>query len=161
MNNGFSPAAIELLRPQVEAIVDRILNLMGNTSEVDLMPAIAHPLPVSVIAELLGIPDTMQTQLTEWSDAIATFIGKPITSVASLADAFAVAMMYDADLFRVWLEILSMQTSPQELMARPGVLDRIMEIASTHVVVTPPSPSREQLLRMLRSDKRGLEQLAG
>jgi len=36
-----------------------------------------------------------------------------------------------------------------------------MEIASTHDAVTPPSPSREQLLRMLRSEKRELEQLAG
>jgi hypothetical protein len=81
--------------------------------------------------------------------------------VASLADAFAVALMYDAHLFRAWLEIFSMQTSPQEVMARPGVLDRIMEIASTYDVVTPPSPSREQLLRMLRSVKRGLEQPAG
>jgi cytochrome P450 len=159
MNNGFSPAAIELLRPQVEAIVDRILNLMGNTSEVDLMPAIAHPLPVSVIAELLGIPDTMQTQLTEWSDAIATFIGKPITSVASLADAFAVAMMYDADLFRVWLEILSMQTSPQEVMARPGVVDRIMQVASAHEAVIPPGPSREELLRMLHSERREIQRV--
>jgi cytochrome P450 len=87
MNKGFSPAAIELLRPQVEAIVDRMLNLMGNTSEVDLMPAIAHPLPVSVIAELLGIPDTMQTQLTEWSDAIATFIGNPMRTVQQTAAA--------------------------------------------------------------------------
>ena len=46
-------------------------------------------------------------------------------------------------------------------MARPGVVDRIMEIASTHDAVTPPSPSREQLLRMLRSEKRELEQIAG
>ena len=86
---------------------------------------------------------------------------KPITSVATLADAFAVAMMYDADLFRAWLEILSMQTSPQEVMARPGVVERVMEIASTHDAVTPPSPSREQLLRMLRSEKTELKQLAG
>jgi cytochrome P450 len=87
MNMGFSPAAIELLRPQVEAIVDRMLNLMGNTSEVDLMPAIAHPLPVSVIAELLGIPDTMHTQLSEWSDAIAAFIGNPMRTIEQTAGA--------------------------------------------------------------------------
>ena len=81
MNKGFSPTAIEHLRPQVEAIVDRMLDSMNNASEVDLMPAIAHPLPVSVIAELLGVPDTMQTQLTEWSDAIATFVGNPRRTV--------------------------------------------------------------------------------
>jgi cytochrome P450 len=87
MNKGFSPAAVELLRPQVKAIMERMLNLMGNTSEVDLMPAIAHPLPVSVIAELLGLPDTMQTQLTEWSDAIAAFIGNPMRTIEQTAGA--------------------------------------------------------------------------
>jgi hypothetical protein len=82
---------------------------------------------------------------------------KPITSVASLADAFAVAMMYDADLFRAWLEILSMQTSPQEVMARPGVADRIMQVASTHEAVIPPGPPREELLRMLHSERREIQ----
>lgn len=84
---------------------------------------------------------------------------KPITSVANLADAFAVAMMYDADLFRAWLEILSMQTSPQEVMARPGVVDRIMQVASTHEAVIPPGPSREELLRMLHSERREIQRI--
>ena len=84
---------------------------------------------------------------------------QPTDPRAHVTDALAVAMMYDADLFRASLEIRSVKALPQEIMARPGVVDRIMEIASTHDAVTPPSPSREQLLRMLRSDKRELEQL--
>jgi cytochrome P450 len=87
MNKGFSPAAIELLRPQVKAIVDRMLDQMGSATEVDLMPTIAHPLPVSVIAELLGIPDTMHNQLCEWSDAIASFIGNPRRTIELVAAA--------------------------------------------------------------------------
>lgn len=87
MTKGFSPAAIELLRPQVEAFVDRMLDPVGKASEVDLMPAIAHPLPVSVIAELLGIPGTMHTQLCEWSDAIAIFFGNPRRTIEQTAAA--------------------------------------------------------------------------
>lgn len=86
---------------------------------------------------------------------------KPIAPTASVVDAFAIAMMYDADLFRAWLEILSMQALPQEVMARPGVVDRIMEIANTHDAATPPGPSRNELLRMLYSEKRELQRAAG
>ena len=71
-----------------------------------------------------------------------------------VTDALAVAMMYDADLFRAWLEIRSVQALPQEIMARPGVVDRIMQVASTHEAVIPPGPSREELLRMLHSERK-------
>lgn len=81
MNKGFAPAAIELLRPQVEAIVDRMLEPMRGASEAELMRQIAHPLPVRIIAELLGIPDTLQSQLVAWSEAIAVFLGNPQRTV--------------------------------------------------------------------------------
>ena len=38
------------------------------------------------------------------------------------------AMMHDADLFRAAIEILSLLALPQEVMARPGVMDRIIEV---------------------------------
>ena len=57
--------------------------------------------------------------------------------------------MYDADLFRAATEFRSLLALPQEVMARPGVVDRIMEVAGTHEAVIPPGPSREELLHML------------
>jgi hypothetical protein len=58
-------------------------------------------------------------------------------------------MMYDADLFRAANEMRSLLALPQEVMARPGVVDRIMEVAGAHEAVMPPGPSREELFRML------------
>jgi cytochrome P450 len=77
MNRGFSPAVVESLRPQVEAIVDGMLDPLSRASEADLMQAIAYPLPMRVIAEMLGIPHTMHDRLLEWTDAIARFFGVP------------------------------------------------------------------------------------
>lgn len=74
---------------------------------------------------------------------------QPTDPRARIAKAFSVAMMYDADLFRAANEIRSVLTLPQEVMARPGLVDRIMEVADSHEPVTPPGPSREQLLHML------------
>ena len=74
---------------------------------------------------------------------------QPTDPRARVAKALLVAMMYDADLFRAATEIRSLLALPQEVMARPGLVDRIMEVASTHEAVTPPGPSREELLDML------------
>lgn len=77
MNKGFSPAVAESLRPQIEVIVDRMLEPLRHASEAELMHEIAHPLPVRVIAEMLGISGSRQEQLVQWSDAIAAFMGNP------------------------------------------------------------------------------------
>jgi hypothetical protein len=68
---------------------------------------------------------------------------------AHIHDALAVAMRYDADVFRAAVEMRSLLALPQEVMARPGLVDRIKELAGGHEAVVPPEPSRAELLRML------------
>ncbi len=73
----------------------------------------------------------------------------PTDPPTRIAKALLVAMMYDADLFRAATEFRSLLALPQEVMARPGVVDRIMEVAGKHEAVMPPGPSRQELLQML------------
>jgi cytochrome P450 len=87
MNKGFSPAVAESLRAQIEAIVDGMLDPLRHASEAELMHQIARPLPVRVIAEMLGLPGTMQDQLVQWSDAIATFLGNPRRTLEQIQSA--------------------------------------------------------------------------
>jgi cytochrome P450 len=77
MNKGFSQPAAEALRPQVEKIVDRILDRLGDVSQADLVNELAYPMPVRVISELLGVPETMHDAFLRWSAAIAEFNGSP------------------------------------------------------------------------------------
>jgi cytochrome P450 len=81
LNKGFSPAAVEGLRPQVEAIVDRMLTPLQHGSEVDLMREFANPLPVRIILEMLGIPQELRATFVDWSRAIALFRGSPDRTV--------------------------------------------------------------------------------
>jgi flavin-dependent dehydrogenase len=74
---------------------------------------------------------------------------QPTDPRARVAKALSIAMMYDADLFRAANEIRSLLALPQEVIGRPGLVDHIMEVASTHQSVTPPGPSRKELLEML------------
>src|ERR1700691_162607 len=60
LNKGFSAAAIESLRPQVETIVDQMLKPIPHGSEIDLMREFANPMPVRIILEMLGIPQELR-----------------------------------------------------------------------------------------------------
>ncbi len=75
MNPGFAPPAVERLRPEVEAIIDRLLNEMEDSSEPDLIRHLAYPLPVQVIAEMLGLPQELRRRCTELSNDIANWFG--------------------------------------------------------------------------------------
>jgi cytochrome P450 PksS len=52
----FTPSLIKHLRERIQNICDELLNKMGKTGTVDLMREYALPLPITVMAELLGIP---------------------------------------------------------------------------------------------------------
>jgi cytochrome P450 len=81
MNKGFSPAVAEGLRPQIESIVEQMLGTMRHASEADILREVAYPLPVRVIAEMLGVPETLHEHFIQWSDAIAAFFGNPQRTV--------------------------------------------------------------------------------
>jgi cytochrome P450 len=67
---AFTPGYAEGLRPRVEAIVDDLLAPLSPGDEVDLLPTVAAPLPVTVIAEMLGIPGPDRHLLRPWSGDI-------------------------------------------------------------------------------------------
>jgi cytochrome P450 len=81
LNKGFSPAAVESLRPQVEIIVDQMLKPLQHGPEVDLLSQFANPMPVRIILEMLGIPQDLHEKFVEWSRAIALFRGSPDRTV--------------------------------------------------------------------------------
>ena len=87
MNRGFSPVAIESLKPQVEKIVDRLLIPLRNNHRIDILPQFAHPLPAYVIAEMLNVPESLHQQFVHWSNAIATLFGNPYRTVDDLIAA--------------------------------------------------------------------------
>ena len=87
MNKGFSPAAIESLRPQVEKIVDRLLTILRKNDRIDILRLFAHPLPAYVIAELLSVPESLRQKFIGWSNAVATLFGNPYRNLDDLVAA--------------------------------------------------------------------------
>jgi len=67
VSKAFTPRSIEQLRPHVQELVDGMLDDVRDSREIDLMAAIAYPLPVTVICELLGVPLEDRHLFAGWS----------------------------------------------------------------------------------------------
>lgn len=72
VSQAFTPRAIAQLAPRIRAISHDLLDQVVARGRMDLSGDFATPLPVIVIAELLGIPAEERDQFKEWSDAIVT-----------------------------------------------------------------------------------------
>ncbi|MCS6908202.1 MAG: cytochrome P450 [Anaerolineales bacterium] len=70
VNRAFTPARVEALRPHITAIAHRLIDAVQARGEMDLLADFAEPLPVMVIAELLGVPEEGRVYLRPWSQAI-------------------------------------------------------------------------------------------
>ena len=63
----FTPRKMQRLEPRVAAIVDRLLSGIADDPAPELMTSIAEPLPIQVIAELIGIPEERWSWMTDIS----------------------------------------------------------------------------------------------
>ncbi len=71
VNRAFTPRRVEELRPRIEEIAAELLNAAPSEGDWDLMTGLAQPLPVIVIAEMLGVPASDREQFKHWSNALA------------------------------------------------------------------------------------------
>ena len=69
--DSFTPRSMAAWRDRVQQIVDDLLNNL--TSRSDIVADLAYPLPVVVIAELLGVPPLDRTRFKHWGDRIGEF----------------------------------------------------------------------------------------
>jgi cytochrome P450 len=70
VTKAFTPRMVEQLRPRIQAIADELVDAVEERREMELVEEFAFPLPITVIAELLGIPVADQKRFREWSDAV-------------------------------------------------------------------------------------------
>lgn len=68
VNKAFTPRIVSGMRPRIQAIADELLDRVEKQGEMDLVEDYAFPLPITVIAELLGIPPEDRNSFRKWSD---------------------------------------------------------------------------------------------
>jgi cytochrome P450 len=68
VNKAFTPRAVAALEPSIRALAREMLDRLAPTGRMDVMADLARPLPVTVIAQLLGIAVEDRAQFQKWSD---------------------------------------------------------------------------------------------
>ncbi|MFG2279358.1 cytochrome P450 [Streptomyces asoensis] len=66
----FTPRMVAGLEPRIREIGTALLDAAGDSGEMDLVRQLTHPLPVIVIAELLGVPAEDRPVFRHWADRI-------------------------------------------------------------------------------------------
>src|SRR5271166_6672640 len=67
VNRAFVSRRIEALKPAIAALAHERIEAFERRGEADLIADFATPIPVAVIADLLGVPRAMAPQLLDWS----------------------------------------------------------------------------------------------
>ncbi len=75
MNHAFTPRRVERLRPYIQKTVNELLDVAQSRGEADIIRDVAYPLPVMVIAELLGLPASDRERFKKWSDDLFAILG--------------------------------------------------------------------------------------
>lgn len=103
VNRGFTPRRIAAWEPRIRAIVEeRMVDLRGR-DRFDLVASLAIPLPVVVIAEMIGIEPERHADFKRWSDTIiasGTGSGQAQMLASGMLDAMAEMRAYLQPLVR-------------------------------------------------------------
>ena len=80
VSKAFTPRVVAGMRTHIQEIVDELIDAVENNGRMDMIWDLAYPLPVIVIAEMLGVPPDQRDTFKRWSDAIVATLGGPMVS---------------------------------------------------------------------------------
>ena len=103
VSKAFTPRMVEGLKPAIQQIIDGLVDEVSGAGEMDLIKAIAEPLPVAVIAEMLGVPESDRHLLRPWSAEIC------LMYELNPSEDFARRAVRACDEFTAYLRTLSRQ----------------------------------------------------
>ncbi|MDA8199084.1 MAG: cytochrome P450 [Thermaerobacter sp.] len=105
VNRSFTPRTIERLAPRIETLVDELLDGLGRDGGGDFMAKFAMPLPVTVIAELLGVPEADRPAFRRWS---ADLIGASDATKQSEA-GYEAALAAEASIAQYFRDMMALR----------------------------------------------------
>ncbi|WP_026239431.1 cytochrome P450 [Parafrankia discariae] len=86
-SRAFTPRTVAGLAPRIAEVTTELLDATGGRTRLELIDDLAYPLPVIVIAELLGLPAADRPMFRRWADALfdreVTDPEQPLTELAA------------------------------------------------------------------------------
>ena len=95
VNQAFTPRVVDALEPHIRTVMRELVDAVDDPAGFDLMRAVAGPLPVIVIAEMLGVPPEDRARFAEWSHDRARIL-EPLVGARERARAAAAGEAFDA-----------------------------------------------------------------
>ena len=72
VHKAFTTPFVERLRGRIQEITDQLIDAVKDRGQMDLIDAFAFPLPILVIAEMLGVPARDRDRIRRWSNALVS-----------------------------------------------------------------------------------------
>ena len=92
VNRAFLSRTVERLRPRIGRLAHELIDGFAAKRETDLLESLATPIPIVIIAELLGVPSELGPQLLQWShDMVAMYQARRDEEIERKAVAATVA----------------------------------------------------------------------
>ena len=89
VSKAFTPKMIEQLRPRIQKITEGLLDAVEGRGHMDLIAEFAYPLPITVISELLGIPEEDRSQFRHWTQIFINIEEEPERQQKVIGEFFA------------------------------------------------------------------------
>src|SRR5580692_6659801 len=96
VSKAFTPRAVQALRPRITGLVDSMLDAAEREGRVDLVDALAFPLPFAVIAEMLGTPPADHERIRALTGTVVRSL-EPVADPAVAASMIAWKRAHPAD----------------------------------------------------------------
>jgi cytochrome P450 len=97
VSKAFAARTVDSMRARIQAITTDLLDRVAKSGRMDIIQDLAYPLPITVIAEMLGVPIEDRDKFKRWSDDFIDFIShiaspdqdnRTLQSVLELAEYF-------------------------------------------------------------------------
>jgi cytochrome P450 len=75
VNKAFTPRIVQRLEPRMHEIAHELIHAAIQERTVDLVEALTYPLPVTIIAEIIGVPAADRARFKAWSDEAISVLG--------------------------------------------------------------------------------------
>ncbi|PSM44615.1 cytochrome P450 [Streptomyces dioscori] len=108
ISKAFAPRAVQTLRGRIVEAVDRIITGAVPAGRMDIVADLARPLPLTIICDLLDVPEEDRPALASWSEPIAEAIGNSRLD----ADRNREASQSMTDMLAYFRELLSRRDIP-------------------------------------------------
>jgi cytochrome P450 len=82
VSKAFTPKMVESLAPRITEITHQLIDAVADAGEMDFASDLAYPMPLILIAELLGVPVEDHALFTRWAEGLLSFDGEDIRPAA-------------------------------------------------------------------------------